>query len=132
MWDITIHPLKELDDPVSTTRQPMRSALIPNVTARPNLPYIVRLTTLMFCSWWHEPTSELDAPKRIWQVSTSTLDKTSYHSLTRRCEILHMQSIDHHISSLEPTLNPSSFIVNLTILYFIYIQYCIHSTLILL
>ena len=35
-------PLKEPDDPVGTTGQPVRSALIPNVIARPNLPYIVR------------------------------------------------------------------------------------------
>ena len=33
---------KEPEDPVGTTGQPVRSALIPNVTARPNLPYIVR------------------------------------------------------------------------------------------
>jgi hypothetical protein len=34
--------LKEPDDLVGTTRQPMRPALIPKVTAWPNLPYIVR------------------------------------------------------------------------------------------
>jgi len=42
MWDITIHPFKESDNPVSTTRQPVRPALIPNVTAQPNLPDIIR------------------------------------------------------------------------------------------
>ena len=34
-------PLKEPDDPVGTTRQPVRSALRPNVTTRPNMLYIV-------------------------------------------------------------------------------------------
>jgi len=34
-------PLKEPDDHVGTTGQPVRSALIPNVTARPNMLYIV-------------------------------------------------------------------------------------------
>jgi hypothetical protein len=34
--------LKEPDDPVGTTGQLVRSALIPNVTARPNMLYIVR------------------------------------------------------------------------------------------
>jgi hypothetical protein len=41
MWDLTIHPLKEPGDPVGIIGQPVRSALIPNITARPNLPYIV-------------------------------------------------------------------------------------------
>jgi hypothetical protein len=35
-------------------------------------------------SWWREPTSEPDAPKRVWQVATNTLNKVSYQSLTRR------------------------------------------------
>jgi hypothetical protein len=34
--------LKEPDNPVGTTGQPVRSALIPNVTARPNMLYIIR------------------------------------------------------------------------------------------
>jgi hypothetical protein len=34
-------------------------------------------------SWWREPTSEPDAPKRMWQVATNTLNKASYQSLTR-------------------------------------------------
>ena len=34
-------PLKKPDDPVSTTGQPVRSALIPNVTTQPNMLYIV-------------------------------------------------------------------------------------------
>jgi hypothetical protein len=42
MWDLAIHPLKEPDDLVDTIEQPVRSALIPNVIARPNLLYIVR------------------------------------------------------------------------------------------
>jgi hypothetical protein len=42
MWDITIHPFKEPDDPVSTTGQLVRPALIPNVTAQPNLSDIIR------------------------------------------------------------------------------------------
>jgi len=46
IWQFT--PLKEPNDPVSTTGQPARSALKPNVTTRPNLPYIfrIRLTSL--------------------------------------------------------------------------------------
>ena len=35
-------PLKDPDNPFNTTRQPMRQALISNVTARPNLLDIVR------------------------------------------------------------------------------------------
>jgi len=34
-------PFKEPDDPIDTTGQPVRSALIPNVTTRPNMLYIV-------------------------------------------------------------------------------------------
>jgi hypothetical protein len=41
MWDITIHPLKEPDDPVGTIEQPVSRALIPNVIVRSNLPDIV-------------------------------------------------------------------------------------------
>jgi hypothetical protein len=39
---LQLTPLKESDDLVDTIGQPMRLALIPNVTARPNLLYIVR------------------------------------------------------------------------------------------
>ena len=35
-------PFKEPDNPVDTTEQLVRSALIPNVTARPSMLYIVR------------------------------------------------------------------------------------------
>jgi len=51
---------KDPDDPVGTIEQPVRSALIPNVTARPNMSYIVCfelglivLTILFLVTWAH-------------------------------------------------------------------------------
>jgi hypothetical protein len=86
MWDITIHPLKEHDDSVGKTRQPVRSALIPNVTAWPNLldivcfgPYRPHRFVLGDHAW---PQNTSD------KLATSTTNKTSYQLLTHWYEIL--------------------------------------------
>jgi len=90
MWDMTIHPLKEPHDPVATTKQPVGSALIPNVTARPNLPYIVRFGPYhpySFVSGNASPHLSLTPQNAYDKLATSTLNKASYQSLTRRCGI---------------------------------------------
>jgi hypothetical protein len=80
-------PLKEPDDPVGTTGQPVRPVLIPNVTTRPNLPDIVRLGPyrphkfVLGDHTWPQNASE--------KSTTSNTNKVSYQILTRRCEILH-------------------------------------------
>jgi hypothetical protein len=84
-------PLKEPDDPVGTTRQPVRSNLIPNVTTQPNLPYIVCFGP--YCPHGFVPgdVSPLLSltPQNVYdKLTTSTLNKASYHSLTRQCGIL--------------------------------------------
>jgi hypothetical protein len=84
-------PLKEPDDPVGTTGQPVRSALIPNITARPNLPYIVRFGPYRphgFVPGDASPLLSLTPQNAYDKLATSTLNKASYHSLTRRCGIL--------------------------------------------
>ena len=85
-------PFKEPDDPVGTTGQPVRSALIPNVTARPNLPYIVRFGPYRPHGFVPGDASSLLnlTPQNAYdKLTTNTLNKTSYHSLTRRYGILH-------------------------------------------
>ena len=84
-------PLKEPDDPVGTTRQPVRLALIPNVTARPNLPYIVRLGPYRphsFVPGDASPLLSLTPQNTFDKLATNTLNKANYQSLTRRCGIL--------------------------------------------
>jgi len=97
--------LKELDDPVGTTGQPVRSALIPNVTASPNLPYIVRFEPYRPHGFVSEDASSLLSltPQNAYdKLATSTLNKVSYHSLTRRCGILHYLS---HTKTTPPKYN---------------------------
>ena len=82
---------KEPDDPIGTIGQLMRSALIPNVTARPNLPYIVRFGPYRphgFVPSDASPHLSLMPQNAYDKLATSTLNKASYHSLTRRCGIL--------------------------------------------
>jgi len=84
-------PLKEPEDPVGTTGQPVRSALILNVTARPNLPYIVRFGFYRphgFVPGDASPLMSLTPQNAYDKLTTNTLNKVSYHSLTRRCGIL--------------------------------------------
>jgi hypothetical protein len=84
-------PLKEPDDPVGTTEQPVKSALIPNVIIRPNLPYIVRFGPYHphgFVSGDASLLLSLTPQNTYDMLATSTLNKASYHSLTRRCGIL--------------------------------------------
>jgi hypothetical protein len=84
-------PLKEPDDPVGTIGQPVRSALIPNVTAQPNLPYIVRFGPYHpygFVPGDASPLLSLTPQNTYDKLATSTLNKVSYHSFTRRCGIL--------------------------------------------
>jgi hypothetical protein len=79
-------PLKEPDDPVGTTGQPVRSALIPNVIVRPNLPYIVRFGPYRPHGFVSGDASSLLSliPQNTYDMlATSTLNKASYHSLTR-------------------------------------------------
>jgi len=69
----------------------VRSALIPNVTARPNLPYIVRFGPYRPRSFVSgDVSSHLSlTPQNAYdKLATSTLNKASYHSLTRQCGIL--------------------------------------------
>jgi len=86
-------PLKESDDPIGTTIQPVRSALIPNVTVRPNLPYIVRFGHYRphgFVPGDASPLLSLTPQNAYDKSATSTLNKANYHSLTRWCGILHI------------------------------------------
>ena len=52
-------PLKEPNDPVGTIGQPVRSTLIPNVTAQPNLSYIVRFRPYRPYNFVHGDSSPL-------------------------------------------------------------------------
>jgi len=85
-----------LKDPVGTTRQPVRSALIPNVTARPNLPYIVRFGPYRphgFVPGDASPHLSLTPQNTYDILATSTINKASYHSLTCRCGILQLACV---------------------------------------
>ena len=87
MWDITIHPLKELGDLVGTTEQPVRSDLIPNVTARPNMSYIVHFEPYRpygFVLGEASPLLSLTPQIAYNMLATSTTNKASYQTLTRR------------------------------------------------
>jgi hypothetical protein len=84
---------KELDDPVDTIGQPVRSALIPNVTARPNMLYIVRFGRYRphdFVLGDASPLLSLTPQNAYNMLATSTTNKASYQTLTRRCGILHL------------------------------------------
>jgi hypothetical protein len=84
-------PLKKPDDPVGTTGQPVRSALIPNVAARPNLPCIIRFGPYHphgFVPGDPSPLLSLTPQNAYDKLATSTLNKVIYHSLSRRCGIL--------------------------------------------
>jgi len=92
-WILQCTTLKEPDDPIGTTRQLVRSALIPNVTARPNLPYIVRFRPYRpygFIPSDASPLLSLTSQNVYNKLTISTLNKTSYHSLIRRCGILQL------------------------------------------
>ena len=85
-------PLKEPDNPVGTTGQPVRSALIPNVTAWPNLPYIVRFGPHRPHGFVPGDASPLLSPtpqNTYNKLATSTTYKANNTSLTRRCGMLH-------------------------------------------
>jgi hypothetical protein len=89
-------PLKEPDDHVGTTRQLVRSVLIPTITARPNLPYIVCFGPYRphgFVPGDASPFLSL-MPKNAYDKSaTNTFNKASYHSFTRRCRILQLDFV---------------------------------------
>jgi hypothetical protein len=91
-------PLKKSDDPVGTTIQPVRLAPIPNVTARPNLLFIILFGPYRPHGFIHggaSPFLSLTPQNAYDKSATSTLNKASYHSLTRRCGILqHVQGQD--------------------------------------
>jgi len=99
MWDIIILPLKEPNDPVDTTGQLVRSALILNVTARPNMLYIVRFGPYYphgFVPGDASPLLSLTPQNAYNMLATSTTNKVSYQTLNRQCEILQKpKSIQH-------------------------------------
>ena len=83
--------LKEPDDPVGTTEQPMRLALIPNVTAQPNISYIVCFGPYRPHDFVLDDTSSLLSltPQNMYNMLTiNTTNKVSYQTFTRRYEIL--------------------------------------------
>jgi len=85
-------PFKEPDNPVGTIRQPMRSALIPNVTAWPNMPYIVRFRPYRphgFVSGDASPHLSPTLQNTYDKLAINTLNKISYWTLIHRCGILH-------------------------------------------
>ena len=78
-------PLKEPDDPVGTTGQPMRSALILNVTARPSMSYIVRFGSYRphgFVLGDASPLMCLTPQNAYNMLATSITNKISYQILT--------------------------------------------------
>jgi len=85
-------PFKESDDPAGTTGQPVRPALIPNVTAQPNRSYIVRFRPYRPHSFVSSDASSFLSltPQNAYdKLATNTLNKASCHSFTHRCGILH-------------------------------------------
>jgi len=85
-------PLQEPNDPVGITGQPVRSALIPNITVQLNLPYIVRFGPYHphdFVPGDASPYLSLTPQNAYDKLATSTLNKASYQSLTRQCGIWH-------------------------------------------
>jgi len=67
------------------------SSLITCVTARPNLPYIIRFGPYRphgFVPGDASPLLSLMPQNTYDKLATSTLNKASYHSLTRQCGIL--------------------------------------------
>jgi hypothetical protein len=88
-------PFKKPDDFVCTTGQLVWSALIPNVTAQLNLPYIVRFGPYrphVFVPGDASSFFSLTSQNAYDMLETNTLNKASYHSLTRRCGILQKQT----------------------------------------
>ena len=76
--------LKEPDDPVGTTGQPARSALISNITARPNLLYIVRFGPYYPHGFVPDDASlflSLTSQNTYDKLITNTLNKNSYKFL---------------------------------------------------
>ena len=88
IWQST--SFKELDDPVGTTEQPVRSAMIPNVTAWPNLPFIICFGPYRLHGFVPGDASShlrLTPQNAYDKLATSNLNKASHRSLTRRCGI---------------------------------------------
>jgi len=84
---------KEPNDLVSTIGHPVRSALIPNVTAQPNMLYIVCFGPYRPHSFVLDDASPLLSltPQNTYNMlATSTTNKVSYQTLTYRCGILHL------------------------------------------
>jgi hypothetical protein len=82
-----IHPFKEPDDLVGTTGQSVRSALIPNVTVRPNLLYIVHFEPYYPYGFVLDDESlflNLTSQNAHDMLIIITLNKNSYKSLTYR------------------------------------------------
>jgi len=88
-------PLKEPDDLVGTTGQPVRSVLIPNVTTWANMLYIVCFGPYRphgFVPGDASPLLSLTPQNTYNILATSTTNKASNQILTRRCGILHILS----------------------------------------
>jgi len=74
-------PFKEPNDPLSTIGQLVRSALIPNVTVRPNMLYIVRFGPYRPRGFVFGDASPLLSmtPQNVYNMlATGTTDKASY------------------------------------------------------
>jgi len=85
-------PFKEPDDPVGTIKQLVKLVLIPNVTAWPNMLYIVRFGPYYphgFVLGDASPLLSLTPQNTYNMLATNTTNKASYQTLTRRCAILH-------------------------------------------
>jgi len=84
-------PLKEPDDLIGTIGQPVRSALIPNVTGWPNMLYIVRFGSYRphsFVPGDANPLLSLTLQNVYNMLATSTTNKANYQTFTHRCGIL--------------------------------------------
>jgi hypothetical protein len=79
-----------------------------NVTARPNLPYIVRFGPYRpygFVPGDASPSLSLTPQNTYDKSTTNTLIKVSYHSLTRQCRILQSTPLK---SPMTPSAQPDS------------------------
>jgi len=89
---------KEPDDPVGTTRQPVRLALILNVTVRPNLSNIVVLgltiLTNLFLITTHDSKTRLTSQQSallIKLVIKSSLGDVRYYKKKKITFIIHLE-----------------------------------------
>jgi len=80
----------------------VRSAPISNVTVWLNMPYIVCFG--LYCPHGFvpgdaSPLLSLTPQKTYNMLATNTINKTSYRTFTRRCEILHGLYVQHYLGN---------------------------------